>query len=67
MTKELTFEQQMERLNELVGVLEKNTVPLDEAILSFEEGLKLVEELENKLKQYESKVSELMEKRHESN
>lgn len=60
MNKEKTFEESMQRLNELVSILEKNETPLDETVASFEEGLKLVQELQQKLKSYEMKVSELM-------
>ena len=60
MSSEKTFEQSMERLNELVNILEKNDTPLDETISCFEEGLKLVSELEKKLKSYEEKVNELL-------
>lgn len=60
MRKEKTFEESMNRLNELVVLLEKNETPLDETIVLFEEGLKLIDELEGKLKGYENKVSELL-------
>lgn len=60
MDKENSFEKSMERLNELVALLEKNETPLDESIACFEEGLKLVQELEEKLKGYENKVNDLM-------
>lgn len=60
MSKEKTFEESMNRLNELVVLLEKNETPLDETIVLFEEGLKLIDELEGKLKGYENKVSELL-------
>ncbi len=60
MAKEKTFEQQMNRLNELVTNLEKNEAPLDEMIIGFEEGLKLVKDLEEKLQGYEKKVNQLM-------
>ena len=60
MSDEKTFEESMARLNELVTLLERNDTPLDETIASFEEGLKLVHQLEEKLKGYEKKVDELM-------
>ena len=50
----------MERLNEVVSMLEKNEVPLDEAIVLFEEGLELVKFCDQKLKSFETKVEELM-------
>jgi len=58
--KEKKFEEAMERLNEVVSMLEKNEVPLDEAIILFEEGLELVKFCDQKLKSFETKVEELM-------
>ena len=58
--KEKKFEEAMERLNEVVSMLEKNEVPLDEAIVLFEEGLELVKFCDQKLKSFETIVEELM-------
>ncbi len=58
--KEKKFEEAMERLNAVVATLEKNEVPLDEAIKLFEEGLELVQFCDQKLKSFETKVEELM-------
>lgn len=58
--KEKKFEEAMERLNAVVATLEKNEVPLDEAIKLFEEGLELVQFCDQKLKAFETKVEELM-------
>ncbi|WP_347709256.1 exodeoxyribonuclease VII small subunit [Bacillus sp. FJAT-47783] len=53
--KELTFEQAMEQLEEIVGKLEEGDVPLEKAIHYFQEGMKLSrvchEKLENAEKQ----------------
>lgn len=57
-----SFEESMERLNEIVSELESNEKPLDETIKLFEEGLNLVKDCDAKLKQFESKVDELMKK-----
>ena len=58
--KEKKFEEAMERLNKVVSMLEKNEVPLDEAIVLFEEGLELVKFCDQILKSFETKVEELM-------
>ena len=58
--QEKNFEVAMDRLNEVVSTLEKNEVPLDEAIKLFEEGLELVKFCDSKLKSFETKVEELM-------
>ncbi len=60
--KKLTFEQSMERLNEIVSLLEENEKGLDETIALFEEGLKLVRSCDQKLKQYETKINDIIQK-----
>lgn len=58
--KTVKFEDAMNRLNEIVNELEQNEKPLDESIQLFEEGLKLVRTCNDRLKQYEEKVSDIM-------
>ena len=58
--KEMSFEKAMDRLNEVVNMLEKNDVALEDAIKLFEEGLGLVKFCDSKLKSFELKVDELM-------
>ena len=41
MNKNITYEQAISRLDEIVSLLEKNEVSLDEALKLFEEGTKL--------------------------
>ncbi|MBE6129336.1 MAG: exodeoxyribonuclease VII small subunit [Erysipelotrichaceae bacterium] len=60
--KKLTFEQSMERLDEIVSILEENDRPLDETIALFEEGLKLVRSCDRKLKQFETKINDIIQK-----
>ncbi|MBP3892075.1 MAG: exodeoxyribonuclease VII small subunit [Solobacterium sp.] len=57
--KELTFEEAMNRLNEIVVKLEDNEEPLDETIALFEEGLKLIKSCEGKLKTFEDRIEEI--------
>ena len=40
--KELTFEQAMERLEQIVRTMERGDVPLEESLNLFQEGTKLV-------------------------
>ena len=42
MSNEMPFKQSMQRLEEIVSLLEKNEIELETAIQYFEEGLKLV-------------------------
>ena len=47
MTKELTFEESMEKLEEIANELEKNDLSLDESIKKFEEGMKISKHCKN--------------------
>ncbi len=60
--KKLTFEESMNRLEEIVRKLEKNDEPLDETIRLFEEGLGLVKSCDDRLKQFEGQVEEIIRK-----
>ena len=60
--KELTFEDSMNRLDEIVSLLEQNNEPLDKTIELFEEGLTLVKNCETKLKTFESKIAEIQKR-----
>lgn len=57
--KEINFEQSLKRLNEIVEKIEKETLPLEESLKLYEEGKRLISELEKTLKDAESKVEEL--------
>ena len=57
---EKTFESQMERLEEIVRLLEKGEAPLAESIKLFEEGTKLSAALGKLLDKAEQKVSKLL-------
>jgi len=59
--KKKTFEESMNRLEEIIGQLEKNEKPLDETIQLFEEGLGLVKGCDEKLKQFETKVNQIVQ------
>ena len=58
--KKLTFEESMARLEKIVSALEQNDAPLDQTVAMFEEGLKLVKSCDASLKQFESKVNEIV-------
>ena len=58
--KQPTFETSMQRLDEIVNLLERNQCTLDESIALFEEGLKLSQQLSVQLKSYEEKVARLL-------
>ena len=60
MSEKPTFEQSMDRLDQIVSLLERNEIALEQAIGLFEEGLNLVQDLDPQLQGYENKVQELM-------
>ena len=61
MSNEMPYKQSMQRLEEIVSLLEKNEIELETAIQYFEEGLKLVNQCDQQLKNFEEKVTVLMD------
>lgn len=61
-TNKKTFEESMQRLEQIVSLLEANEQSLDETVKLFEEGLGLVKDCDASLKNFENKVNELTEK-----
>ncbi|GAV25654.1 exodeoxyribonuclease 7 small subunit [Carboxydothermus islandicus] len=57
----MTFEEAMNRLNEIVERLERGNVGLEESLALFEEGLKLHRFCSEKLKELELKLVEVQE------
>ena len=58
--KKVTFEQQLQRLEEIVASLEKGDVPLADSLALFEEGTKLIGACSRQLDQAEQQVVKLM-------
>ncbi|MDO5784571.1 MAG: exodeoxyribonuclease VII small subunit [Eubacteriales bacterium] len=58
----LTFEQAMKRLEDIVSQLEAGEAPLDKSMALFEEGTKLSAYLSNLLDTAEQKVTLVTEK-----
>ena len=54
------FEQSLAQLEELVGQLESGDLPLDAALRSFEQGVKLTRECQVALSAAQQKVQEAM-------
>ena len=59
-TKELTFQQAMLRLDAIVKQLNNGSLELEQAMSLFEEGLKLTQQCEIQLKQFENKMNTLI-------
>jgi len=55
-----SFEERLERLEELGDEIRKNDIPLDDAIKAFEEGVKLARTLEKDLEKIETRIELLM-------
>lgn len=59
MDKQLTFEQAMERLEQIVAALELGKCTLDDSLKLFEEGTKLTAFCSEQLKNAEQKILKL--------
>ncbi len=55
--QDMSFEQAMKELEEVVGRLERGEVPLEESIALYERGAALKKQCEDKLKRAEEKVA----------
>ena len=58
--KKVTFEQQLNRLEEIVAALEKGDARLADSLALFEEGTKLIAACSRQLDEAEQKVVQLM-------
>ena len=65
-TKDKSFEESMNPLEEIINDLEKNEKPLDETITLFEEGLQLVKACDTKLKKFETQINDVIRKNGET-
>lgn len=59
--EEKSFEENLERLKELVRMLQSGELTLDDSIKVFEEGIKLSKILEDKLKNIENQAVKLFD------
>ncbi|MBH0229825.1 exodeoxyribonuclease VII small subunit [Halobacillus yeomjeoni] len=58
--EELSFEEAMKQLEELVEKLETGEVPLEKAIQYYQEGMKLSKECNEKLGNVEKQMQQIM-------
>lgn len=61
MTEEMTFEDALGQLEEIVDTLSKGKLSLDEAMQKFEEGIRLFRFCDEKLRSAEQRVSILVQ------
>ncbi len=66
MAKKETFKQSMQRLDEIIALLDKNEIELEEAMSLFEEGLKLVKNCDSQLQTFEKHMEDLLAKEEET-
>lgn len=59
-TKELKFEEAIEKLESFVQKLEAGEVPLEESIRIFEEGMELSKWCETRLSEVEARIETIM-------
>lgn len=57
---ELSFEEAIKRLSEIVQKLERGDLPLEESLLLFEEGIGLTRASQDKLDSAQKRVEELL-------
>ena len=57
---EQTFEQSMQRLNEIVNILESQQLDLEQSINLFEEGLLLAKQSQSTLEVYQNRLDSLI-------
>ena len=59
MSNDIKYEDAVKRLEEIVNILEKNEVPLEEALSLFEEGTKLSKQCVKILNEAKIKITEI--------
>ena len=60
MDKEMTFEQAMKRLEEIITLLENNQTSLENSVDLFQEGISLSKICNSKLENIENRVSKIL-------
>lgn len=58
--RQLTFEEAMEQLEQIVEKLEEGDVPLEKAIEFYQEGMKLSKTCHDKLKKVEKQMDKIV-------
>ena len=61
MEKEINFQEELNRLNQIVNDIQQKDVSIDESLKLFEEGNKIIKILQEELKKAEAKVEKIIE------
>ena len=59
--KQLDFEKEMKRLDEIVSNISSEKLPLDECLKLYKEGQEIIKRFEKALKEAEEKVEKVIE------
>ena len=57
--KEAGFEEKLETVQQLIGQIESGTLPLEESVKRYEEGMSLLKALDAELKDYSRRLTVL--------
>ncbi|MCF0107827.1 MAG: exodeoxyribonuclease VII small subunit [Bacilli bacterium] len=58
--KEVNFQKELERLNEIVEKISSKVISLDESLKLYEEGTQIIKTLEDELKTAEEKIEKVI-------
>ena len=58
--KEINFEKELERLKEIVSLIQQKNLSLDESLKLYEEGSKIIKRLNEELEKAEKKVETII-------
>lgn len=61
MAKEQTLDQAFEKLEEMIGKLEQEDIPLEESFKLYQDGMKLIQSCNDKIDRVEKEVLKLNE------
>ena len=61
MEQEVNFEKELNRLKEIVSLIQQKELSLDESLKLYEEGNKIIKLLNEELKKAEEKVEKIIE------
>lgn len=61
MEEKMKFEDKLKRLDEIVETMSNKSLSLDDSIALYEEGNKIIKDLENALKEAENKIEKVIE------
>ena len=61
MAEKMKFEDKLKRLDEIVDTMSNKSLPLEDSLALYEEGNKIIKDLEEALKEAENKIEKIIE------